>query len=591
MFRSLLVYFLCLVSLSSVAQVNGPPVDSLLRILEKASLPDTTRALLLTQLTNALFTERPDTAMQCAEEALQLSIRSHWDKGIAYAWLSKGGVCYMRGDYVNALDCFLKVLDTKEMTHNKILEGKIYNNVANVYSELKQYGKSLEYFSKSLESARIAGDKETQAMVMGNMGTIYQEEKKYDSAQLYYEQSLAIAEQIDNKMMICSILCTTGSLLKETGKYQESITYSEKSVAMAKASGNDYVLAPALNNMAWAYLYLKQYEKTEQLSKASLEVAEKIGTIQWQSEAWETLYTLYEKQQQDGKALVAYKHYIALRDSAINNDKQQEITRKEVQYENDKKAAVRETQHQAEIHGQRIVRNAMMGGAGILLLAGCAVFFSYKRRRDAALKVMVAETDSKVLRLQMNPHFIFNSLNSIGDYMIKNNTTGAKEYLAKFAKVMRLTLENAALQEVPLSEDLKALALYMDLEALRTNHKFTYKIIVAENIDPDVTLIPPMIFQPYIENSIWHGIARKEGAGEIMLHIQKLDDMLQCRIEDDGIGRQPALDPERKSMGMQITQRRLDMMNRLKHTNATVTLSDLHPGTRVELLLPLELRF
>ena len=114
----------------------------------------------------------------------------------------------------------------------------------------------------------------------------------------------------------------------------------------------------------------------------------------------------------------------------------------------------------------------------------------------------------------MNPHFIFNSLNSVNDYIDKNDTGTASGYITKFAKLMRMILENSEQKEVTLEDDLKALELYMQLEALRLKNKFTYEIKVDENIDCENTLVPPLILQPFVENSIWHGIAKRTALGK-----------------------------------------------------------------------------
>ncbi len=580
-----------LLAIKGNSQVGGANADSLKTALKNPALPDTSKAWLLLQLTNAVFTSTPDEAMRFADEALEISEKEHWDKGIAHSWLTKGGVYYLHSDYLAALDCFLKALNSKELTRNEIFKSKIYNNLANLYSDLKQYEKGLTYYFESLSAAITTGDRENQAISLGNIGTTYQINKKYDSAQYYYKRALDLAETVDNKRLMSNILCTTGALLKETGKYQESVLYSEKSIALARESRNDYVLAPALNNLAWAYLSLNKYDKVEQFSRESLEVATKLEVMQWKSEAWEALFTLYEKQGKYEKAFDAHKTFISLRDSIMNDEKKQEITRIEMQYENDKKNAVISSQHQAEIRRQNIIRNSIVAISGILLLAGALIFLFYKKRRDAEFKKQIVESDMKVMRLQMNPHFIFNSLNSIREYISKNNSAAAEDYLNKFARIMRQTLENSTYKEIPLAEDIKNLDLYMSMESLRMNKKFTYEIIIENDIDKDITLVPPMILQPYVENSIWHGIAKKEGVGKIVVMIKKRGEMLQLSVEDDGIGRQQASKSEKKSLGMQITQGRIDIINKLKNSNATVKLFDQQTGTKVELTLPLELRF
>lgn len=578
-------------AIKGYTQTSVANADSLKTAIKNPALPDTSKAWLLLQLTKVVFTSAPEEAMEFVEEALVLSEKQHWDKGIAYSWLTKGGIHYLQSDYLAALDCFLKALDSKELSRSKIFKSKIHNNLANVYADLKQYDKSLAYYFESLSAALASGEKEDQATSFGNIGTIYHTNKKYDSAQYYYKRALDLAEALGNKRLISNILCTTGALLKETGKYRESVLYSEKSIALARESDNDYVLAPALNNLASAYLSLNKYDKAEQLSRESLEVATKLGGVQWQSEAWEALFTLYEKQGKYKKALDAHKTFISLRDSIMNDEKKQEITRLELQYENDKKNAVISTQHQAEIRRQNIIRNSIAVGSGILLLAGGLIFLFYKKRRDAEFKKQIVESDIKVMRLQMNPHFIFNSLNSIREYIAKNNSAAAEDYLNKFARIMRQTLENSAYKEIPLMEDIKNLDLYMSMESLRLNKKFTYEIIIDNDIDRDITLVPPMILQPYVENSIWHGIAKKDGVGKIVVMIKKSGEMLRLIVEDDGIGRQQTGKSEKQSMGMQITQGRIDIINKLKNSNAAVKLFDKQPGTKVELMLPLELRF
>lgn len=239
------------------------------------------------------------------------------------------------------------------------------------------------------------------------------------------------------------------------------------------------------------------------------------------------------------------------------------------------------------------------------MLAGAFSFIFYKRKRDAEkekaesdFKVQVSDTEMKALRAQMNPHFIFNSLNSIGDFISRNDIKTANVYLSRFAKVMRMILENSEKKEVSIEDDLKALELYMQLESIRLNGKFTYEITVDKDIDKENTLIPPLILQPFVENSIWHGISKKEGAGKITIHIKKEGDMINCIVEDNGIGRKKSeagksatSQSEKKSLGMKITNARIDIINRIKKSKAGVELSDLSEGFRVEVKLPLELSF
>ena len=599
-----LSFFICVLALGSASQSNSGPADSLKSALQSHIAGDTNRVWLLVKLTNAVFSSTPDEAMAYADEALLLSEKLHWKKGVALSYRCKGGVEIVRANYTTALDYFQKALinDPKE---SKLFEALVLNNIGIIYDELHQPDKALENYKKLLLVALELKNKESESMALGNIGSSYVAMKKYDSALYYFTRGLARAREVNNKRLVCNVLCTMGALYKETGKYKEAVEYSQESVQLADESGNLYVKAPALNNLAWAHFYLGNYDQAEKYNKLSLVVSKELNGVQWQSESWNALYANYEKQHKYGQALEAYKNYILLRDSVSGDEKRQDLARKEVQYQADKKAAVLKAENEARISQQRITRNAIIAGSIILLLGGMISFVFYKRKRDAVtrqneaeLKAEISETEMKALRSQMNPHFIFNSLNSISDYISKNNTAVADEYLTKFAKLMRLVLENSDQKEVPLARDLNALELYMQLEALRMKNKFSYKIIVDETIDPENTLVPPLILQPFVENSIWHGLAKKEGPGKIIVSIKKEDSMINCIVEDNGIGRRQTGDVTalkdntgRRSLGMKITKERIDILNKVKKASAMVQLTDLAQGTRVEVRLPLELNF
>ncbi|MEO8146149.1 MAG: histidine kinase [Bacteroidia bacterium] len=222
-----------------------------------------------------------------------------------------------------------------------------------------------------------------------------------------------------------------------------------------------------------------------------------------------------------------------------------------------------------------------------------------QRQKEMALSLQVSETEMKALRSQMNPHFIFNALQSIQTFLLNNNSDNANLYLLKFAKLMRLVLENSQYSEVSLQLDLEALELYMQLESIRLPHPFTYTFHIDESIDMEATTIPPLILQPFVENAIWHGLQYKTERGQINIYISKKDNALFATVEDNGVGRdmskqvqQPML-IKKESLGTKLTEERLKILNELKKIKAQFKIIDLFTkdnqaaGTRVELSLPL----
>jgi sensor histidine kinase YesM len=204
------------------------------------------------------------------------------------------------------------------------------------------------------------------------------------------------------------------------------------------------------------------------------------------------------------------------------------------------------------------------------------IFLVYKIRTQqirkeeklkASFKQQLAEAETKALKAQMSPHFIFNSLNSINRYIIKAEPEKASLYLTKFSKLIRLILDNSNLKVISLEQELTALKLYIELEALRFNEKFTYSLNVNPELSPMSIGVPPMIIQPLIENAIWHGLLHKETPGHLDVSLERFGSGLKCIITDDGVGRKRAAElksktvNKEKSYGMQITRDRLNMLN------------------------------
>jgi LytS/YehU family sensor histidine kinase len=232
------------------------------------------------------------------------------------------------------------------------------------------------------------------------------------------------------------------------------------------------------------------------------------------------------------------------------------------------------------------------------------VFVFYRSKREtffkhheASLKLSIAEGELKALRAQMSPHFIFNCLNSIHHYM-HTNPAQAGEYLVKFSQLIRHVLESSALRMVPLMDEVEANKNYIRLEQLRLNHSFNFQIQFGEDLCVEKINIPPMLVQPFIENSIWHGLNQASEGGQIDILFSKLDDQhLQCVIEDNGkvIETKSELDLSRvvkkTSMGMSLIQERINIINSLNQTKAKFEIQfrpDGKSGKRITLVIPYE---
>lgn len=213
----------------------------------------------------------------------------------------------------------------------------------------------------------------------------------------------------------------------------------------------------------------------------------------------------------------------------------------------------------------------------------------------------IAEIEMKALRAQMNPHFIFNSLNSIQKYILKNDSFAASQYLTKFSKLIRLILDHSNQNYILLSSEAELLKLYIEIEALRFDNQFEYELVVDDSLNTETIQIPSMIIQPYVENAIWHGLLHKETKGKLTLHITRFDENnIKVLVTDDGIGRQKAQELKskqvlkKKSYGLQITEDRISILNKTQSNKTTLKIHDLKDGnnnalgTQIELIIPVQ---
>lgn len=277
------------------------------------------------------------------------------------------------------------------------------------------------------------------------------------------------------------------------------------------------------------------------------------------------------------------------------------------------KLLTREKEIQAnEIQRQATLKKAFLGGFLLVSMLIILLIYTFRERlknqrllatNNEAIKEMyfrqqLCELEMKALRVQMNPHFIFNSMNSINRMILSGDSVDASRYLSKFSRLIRLMLENSEHPTVTLQDELDMLEVYIQLEALRFKDKISYRISVDDFIEKEAIHVPSMVLQPFIENAIWHGLMHKQGEGLINITISEEDDLLRCVIEDNGVGREKALELQgkallkHKSMGLKITEERLRLLSK-KEMRQLIRITDLKDsvhrasGTRVDIRIPI----
>jgi ligand-binding sensor domain-containing protein len=242
-------------------------------------------------------------------------------------------------------------------------------------------------------------------------------------------------------------------------------------------------------------------------------------------------------------------------------------------------------------------------GGSLLILAGISIGYKKRTQYLKDLKKtseQIKELEMLVLRSQMNPHFLFNSLNSIKSYILKSDKLKASEYLSDFAHMVRMILQNSREKEISLSQELESLKLYIALEKMRLKQDIEVKYFIDSTINLDGINIPPLLLQPYVENAIWHGLMPKKSGGKLHISLLRENAKIICRIDDNGIGRSQSLKNKEgrmkpyKSMGMGITKDRVDLHNKVSNKKIEIHITDkqspegIPSGTSIDITLPLD---
>ena len=538
------------------------------------------------------------------QKAFELFVKIKNEK-LGLTALNSVGACYTNlNDYKKALNCYFQVLKIAETQNNESEMGLASGNIGLVFKRIGNFEKAYAYFEKAIAIYSKINDMRNLINTYQSYGTAKDSNNDQKGAIKLYEKGLRLATKPEYDNLKYDLINGLGVAYLAQKNYEKAIDFLKQSLVYYRENENKRKLS--ITNLHYSEVLTEapdeilkknninpseKYNLAISLLKENVKIDEKLEIPESLMYDKELLAKIYEKKGDYKNALHEFKDFQRLKDSLAFSENREEAIKKEMQYNADKK----ETLAKAEIGKQKVIRNAIVTVSLIVLIAGVFLFLGFRKRqkikaeqKEILLKAEISETELKALRAQMNPHFIFNALNSIADYINKNDAKSADYYLGKFAKLMRGILENSEEKEIPLSEELKMLEFYMDLESLRFKNKFNYEIKIADDINPENTFIPPMILQPFVENSILHGLSKKENNGKITIHIDKIEDLLKCTIEDNGIGRKNPNENLGKSYGVKLTRERIALFEKSKNSDSGVFYTDLEAGTRVELRLPLE---
>ena len=562
---------------------NQPQIDSLLNATNSNS-PDSVKAMNYYKVSN--LTCDNDTRIKYALLSLEyckstdMRLLSDNYSNLAYAY-------YMKDESRTALKYRFKAANIFHERSDKQNEAITFLHIGNCYLDLNIKDSIFYYYNKAIVYFTETRDTNLLIPSYNNLGQIYSNMSLYANAEENHRKALDYSLATNDTLQMAHCYCYLGiaignqsdSLINQAIRYlSKSIRLFESKVAarhrIVEEKHNAYMLladtyikaAKLTGKKEYAdscYMFLKkvgnyyqtvgsnysyvhyQYSYADYLIfckryNEALTVLLGIGkylTDNSTAFAFDDyhryLYEVYSKLGDYKNALKHHEKYMEYKmahvnDSTLNSIKNSEVERTRMldsvnhQYE-----TLRiEVEHQQELARTRIRTRVMLSVALLLIIIGVILFFFYKTAKENEenkLRNKALEIERSLLRTQMNPHFIFNALNSVQSFIVGNNTQEAVRFLSKFAKLMRMILNNSMVQSVTLSNEMQSLSLYLDLERARFGNKFNYRIDIDDNVEEDLVSIPPMLVQPFIENAIIHGLMHKaEGEGLISIKITEM---------------------------------------------------------------------
>ena len=504
-----------------------------------------------------------------AHEALTVFQELNDSSGIALT-LNRIGICNLhfgrleeaRKYMKSALDYFLLLEDTARID-------MCYNNLGIVALEEENYSEGISYYRKSLNLRILQKTWHWIAFSYFNMGSLHLDTKQLDSANLYLDKSReTFLNQTQHKSVPPMLYLSLAELQLIQGDLEKAIAYGDSALQLAQEKGRTETVIGATEFLAKARFengdYKKAYERLEELlnQKISFDSINNLAAVSEIEERYQ------------------------------NAEKERELIE------------LRSNELEARNEAQRFKVFLLYILIFVLILGALVGYWIFKRRQkqklnESSLKAKLSDMKLMALRAQMNPHFVFNCINTAQNFVLNAKPALAYDYLASFAKLLRLVLENSDQSHVSLEDEINQLQLYIELEAIRFDQKFEFEIEVDSDLENGVFEIPSMILQPFVENAIVHALVNKAGDdGRLQVSLSKNEDNILCIIEDNGVGRKRAGEIKKekkrfyKSTALPNIQERLNILKQRNEASFQLDIIDLYQGdkasgTRIKLCLPL----
>ncbi|QRM88144.1 tetratricopeptide repeat protein [Lacinutrix sp. WUR7] len=558
-----------------------------------------------------------DSALLNFDQAIALYRSINDDYGVAIIKNSKAMVLQEKGDYTNALKTFKEVVAYLEKDEDKYTNALwLKMNIGALYAEINEFDKAIDYYLEVYNDPKAQENNSIIGRICINLTNSYRQKKEFKKALSF---ALEAEKKVTRPRSLAGLKSSLGALYSYMDNNEKAHNYYLQALDLYTSLSLKSKVIDMNHNIAYNFLRWEKYEDAERYFLKAHDSMKKNDNINSLKKSFKGLYELYYAKKDYKKAFDYYNKHQNIKDSIHGIEKLNAIADIEIKYETEKTKREKEKAEQqvviSKLESQKN-RNLFLGVlviAGLILLASVFYFSRLKAKKKAelvtielketqkrlAIEKQYRDSELKALKAQMNPHFIFNALNSIQDYIVLNKKNLASDYLGKFADLIRNYLHFSDTGFISIPEEVHNLNLYLQLEKLRFEEKLEYVFEVDEAANLDEIHIPTMLIQPYVENALKHGLLHKKDNRKLKISIGKpINKTIECSIEDNGIGREKSKEitskreSHHKSFALKATTERLDLLNYGREKKIGVAIIDLYEnnhatGTKVILKIPI----
>lgn len=539
-------------------------------------------------------------AINYANEALDLA-KTLDDKSLLANYINMAAVIYRRVDENSqAMQMHMEAMELAEAIKDTFEQSVSLNGIGNVYLSLKRYHASIEYFKKSFDLAVQQKNILGQAINTNNIGEALKYTGQLDSALVYFFQSLEYNTQVNSEVGYAICYNSIGDTYRLKNDFKQALKYLKQALVLNEKTRDKINVSVSYSMLGETYLQVYDYKRAIEHLNEGLAIAMKIGS-KYQIETCARLLAIAHEKTEDLRNSIRYlKISQVYKDSIFNEESLRHITVVRAKHEADKsKFQIQQLNNETSLQKKLISqqrKTILLFAFFVLVFVAGSILIYRQVKLNAEYKGILMQ--QRLLRSQMNPHFIFNALSAIQVYILENDMENSSKFLSHFARLMRQVLHSSQREYVSLEEEKNMLNYYLKLQQLRFPQPFSFNITFDKDIEEALTLIPPMITQPFVENAVEHGLRSVEKNGLVEVRFLRDNNTLLIEIEDNGIGMAVAQminkgGAKHESMATRITNERLQVIERMTKKQCSLTITDLHSdsaqksGVLVKIKIPI----